>query len=231
MAVVLIFGGAAVALVLASRWLQYANMMRIGRAAVRAVVTPLAPDELPVPARAELPPLEALGFRVRATSRTDLGTLPPERTAHLTDDTNVTVMRSMGVEGHDEGGASVVAVSWYPGGFLATSRAASMSVQPGEVLQAFPGVDSGQVAVRHREAIAALEQHGARPLALPADLLPRLQGDWHADGAAILGASFFTRLAWSSRFASAAKRATPIAARPDIAAIAAQLAAPSSAPI
>jgi hypothetical protein len=230
MAVVAVLGVVVVVLAAGGRYLQYAHMMRIARVGSRARVSPLAPDELTPPARAELLGVEAAGFRVHAVSRTELGPMPAERTAHLTDANNVTVVRVMAVEGHDEVGASVAAVSWYPGGHLATSRAASMSVQPAEVLQAFPGATSGEVVARHREAIAALELYGARPEPLPADLLGRLQADWRADGEAMLQAGLLTRLAWAPRFSSAAKRPTPVADRADIAVIAGQLALPRSAP-
>lgn len=228
--VVLVLLGLVVALLLVGRVVAFRQMVGIAKAGSEADVTPLDPDLLPDVVRAAVASLEAYGFHLVAASRTDLGSRAPERTAHLVDGAGDTVIRVMSAEGHEAAGASVAAVSWYPGGFLATSRAASMSVQAREVLQTFPGVEPGEVGLRHRDAVDALALLGTPPLPLSEDLLGRLREDWRADSRAILAADPLTKLRWSGPFATAAKRATPLVERPDLPAIAAQLAAPTSAP-
>jgi hypothetical protein len=230
MAVGLIVVGVVLALLGVRLGLALNRLMRIARAGAAAEVTPLDPGALPASVRDAVASLEAEGFRVEACSRTELPAMPPECTAHLTDSTNVTVVRAMAIEGHDRAGCSVVAVTRYPGGFLATSRVASMSVQDVEVLQTFPDVEPGQMAVRHREAIAALEDLGARPLPLSSDPLGRLRDEWRADARAISNAGLLTRLAWAPRFSSPATRATPVVERADLRAIADRLAVPGAAP-
>jgi hypothetical protein len=213
-----------------ARYAAMRHMVGIGRDGAAAQVVPLDPDLLSDVVRSVLPELEATGFHLVAASRTILGSRPQERTAHLVDAANDTIVRVMSTDGHEAAGASVAAVSWYPGGFLATSRVSSLSIQAREVLQAFPGIAPGELPLRHREGVAALASVGAQPLPLPEDLLGRLQADWRADCEAILAAGVLTRLRWAGRFARPARTATPLAGNPQLPAIAAVLGGPSPPP-
>jgi hypothetical protein len=208
------------------RVLTWRRFVKLARNASRATVRPVDGGAVHALVQPDVDALLMAGLTLEASTTTELPELPTEHTAHLVDPTCPLVVRVMCVDGFEANGASISALSWYPGGFLATSRLSSQPVRAEEVLQTFPDASPLEVVFRHREAVAALRALGTEPVAVPTDLGAALQADWRGDGAAMLGLGFAQQVAMSKATSAPAAAHNPLRDRPDLQQIAGRLALP-----